>query len=628
MNYTNFSFESDAIKVLNLSNRIRSRSNMECNTDVSCFVAILSLDCSPIFKRMKTSNNTDEQIRNAAYKVLNKFLVKCAYQHTVFTLYLKKLNMYFPLSDDLYTVLKRANEIAINNYNKNSIGINELFAAFTEYMTDEYEDFLNSCNSYPKPNNKLKLDENDSISIPTNLAGCLHILNLDFSTDEEYCKILGRETEALELVRILSKCTKKNAVLVGPPGVGKTAIIEKLTWMIVTGNCPSRFKKSIIVSLDINSIIAGTIYRGSAEARFEELIKFLTKYTNCILFIDEIHNLLGAGACRDGDLDLANALKPILARGTTQVIGATTSEEYDKYFSKDGALKRRFEKILVNEPKSYEVYSMIENQIKKLTEFHSVSISKDLISNVIFYASCFNKETRNPDRTLDLLDKVLASASLNEKNDVSKEDILDVFNSNYKKFDKTPYSTKVSLAYHEAGHYIVHRFSTLLYNTKTIALSIMPADSYLGAHVYEIDDEILSLKSLDYFIQLIGCKLAGRIAEEMYSKTLSSGACSDLENATKLAMDVVTKYGLIESFSTNRSYSVDDKFMDSKVTSSANIEVDYILEKARMYAKYTLKHNYDSLKKVVNALLSRYMLSGNELDELLNDKIIPTHYIV
>ena len=148
---------------------------------------------------------------------------------------------------------------------------------------------------------------------------------------------------------------------------------------------------------------------------------------DCILFIDEIHTILGAGACRDGDLDLANALKPILARGETRVIGATTSEEYEKYFSKDGALKRRFEKIIVKEPHSDEVYDMIKNQISRLEEFHNTVMPKELIDFTILNASCFNYETKNPDRTLDLIDKSMATAELANRHFVSREDILSNF---------------------------------------------------------------------------------------------------------------------------------------------------------------------------------------------------------
>ena len=144
-----------------------------------------------------------------------------------------------------------------------------------------------------------------------------------------------------------------------------------------TGNCPKKFKDCKIISLDVNGIVAGTKYRGMAEERIQQLINFLERNPNVILFVDEIHLLLGAGACVEGEVDLANALKPILARGDTRVIGATTVTEYKKYFSKDGALKRRFEEIYVKEPKTTEVYEMIKNQIKLLESAHGTKISKN-----------------------------------------------------------------------------------------------------------------------------------------------------------------------------------------------------------------------------------------------------------
>lgn len=143
------------------------------------------------------------------------------------------------------------------------------------------------------------------------------MLQNEYSKDSKECHICGREEETKALIRILMKKTKRNAVLVGNAGVGKTALAEKFTWMIVTGNCPKKFQDNIVVKLDVNDIVAGTQYRGSAEERFQQLIQFLEKNPKCILFIDEIHLLLGAGACREGDLDLANALKPLLARGET-----------------------------------------------------------------------------------------------------------------------------------------------------------------------------------------------------------------------------------------------------------------------------------------------------------------------
>lgn len=191
--------------------------------------------------------------------------------------------------------------------------------------------------------NKTEVSVRRSISIPDTMKSFLRDLTSELDNRGKKL-ILGRDKETRQLWNIISKKNKRNAVLVGEPGVGKTAIVYKLVQDISNRECPEKFQNYSIISLDMTGIIAGTSYRGQAEERFKLLNTFLEKNRNVILFIDEIHNMLGAGSCREGELDLANSMKPILARGDAIVIGATTTKEYEKYFSSDGALKRRFEK--------------------------------------------------------------------------------------------------------------------------------------------------------------------------------------------------------------------------------------------------------------------------------------------
>lgn len=609
----NLRLEFNMVKILSLAESISKRYNSPCVTDIACFAALMLLNECPLYGRLISKGITREQISEICTKLLNKYYIFAKKQTAYWNARFPAANYSCNVSKELYEIFIEASSTAKTYYGKNYFGCNELLVAFGEILPDVFDEFLEACDMKPNSDNPFK--EEDNMTIPHDLVGCLTILNNEPFANEPTCSILGREEETTKLLRILAKDTKRNAVLVGEPGVGKTALVEKLTWLITMQKCPDKFKDYTVISLDINSIVAGTMYRGQAEERFESLISFLDQNPKCILFIDEIHTLLGAGACREGDMDLANAMKPILARGKTQVIGSTTKAEYENFFSKDGALKRRFEKILVNEPKIHEIYPMIENKIDRLSKAHNVTITRPLVDKIIFYASCFNYETKNPDRTLDLIDKAMAVAELQGHKNVTLKDIFENFDTNKKMFDETPEHIKIALAYHEAGHYILHRFSDELYDHKILAVSIMPGDGYYGVNVFEINDKVIPSNTKEYYIQLIACKLAGRIAEKLYSNKLSAGASNDLMHATNIAKNMITQYGLDEELSENRVY-IENPMYNDKLIDRINNRIDAIIDEAKKYAEKVLLENMDYLKLLVDALLKEGMLSGSEIDEL------------
>ena len=285
----------------------------------------------------------------------------------------------------------------------------------------------------------------NSEKLPKNLSDFVTVLSSKYKGVSE-CEILGRDKECRDTMRILQKRGKKNVILVGEAGVGKSSIAEKIAYDIANGNCPDSLKDNVVFQLNVNSSIAGTTLRGMAEERFKFLIEYLEKHENVILFIDEIHMAIGAGeTSAKGENDMSNALKPFLASSKAKVIGATTEEEYNKIIATDSAFKRRFKKIVVKEPKSKDVYPMLKNAIKAHEKFHGVTISKEMVEYAILISACFNNTTKNPDRTNDLIDTSMVIAKEKGLKEVTRECILENFDINFEKFKNMSIEEKKQL---------------------------------------------------------------------------------------------------------------------------------------------------------------------------------------
>ena len=223
--------------------------------------------------------------------------------------------------------------------------------------------------------------------------------------------VIGREEEIRRLIQILSRRTKNNPCLIGEPGVGKTAVVEGLALRIVEGKVPFTVKDKRVLTLDLSGMVAGSKYRGEFEERIKRVIREVTEDGNIILFLDELHTIIGAGGA-EGAIDASNILKPSLARGELQMIGATTIAEYRKYIEKDAALERRFQPVNVEEPTEEEAIRILEGVKGKYEEHHQVTITNEAVEAAVRLSSRYINDRNLPDKAIDLIDEAAASARL------------------------------------------------------------------------------------------------------------------------------------------------------------------------------------------------------------------------
>lgn len=275
-------------------------------------------------------------------------------------------------------------------------------------------------------------DEVDSdISTSAN-AGPLELYTLNLNQEAQKGKtdpLIGREKEIERAAQILCRRRKNNPLLVGDPGVGKTSIAEGLAWLIVNGKAPKPLASTEIYSLDIGALVAGTKYRGDFEKRLKQLLNTLKKKPDAVLFIDEIHMIIGAGSSMGSTMDASNLIKPALANGSLRCIGSTTFQEYRQVFEKDHALSRRFQKIDVNEPSISETIDILRGLKSKFEEFHHVEYDDQALVSAVELSAKFINDRFLPDKAIDVIDEAGAQRRLKtdaENRVISVENIEDI----------------------------------------------------------------------------------------------------------------------------------------------------------------------------------------------------------
>jgi ATP-dependent Clp protease ATP-binding subunit ClpA len=240
-----------------------------------------------------------------------------------------------------------------------------------------------------------------------------YCINLnDEAREKRIDPLVGRSNEISRMIQILARRKKNNPLLVGDSGVGKTAIVEGLALKIIQGSVPDALKKATVYSLDMGALIAGTRYRGEFEERLKGVVKALQKIDNAVLFIDEIHTIVGAGATSGGSMDASNLLKPALASGRMRCIGSTTFEEFRQHFEKDRALSRRFQRVEVLEPSIEDTRKILEGLRSKYEDFHGVRYTDDALDAAATLSARYLHDRKLPDKAIDLLDEAGAAAKL------------------------------------------------------------------------------------------------------------------------------------------------------------------------------------------------------------------------
>lgn len=381
----------------------------------------------------------------------------------------------------LYTpLLKRIIENAIldsKDNNSGNVTVEHLFSSMLEEgegvairimlgmnidLEELYNEFSYKLVSKPrgKKNKKLLLEE-------------LGVDLTEKALKGELDPVIGRDNEIKRVLEILSRRTKNNPLLIGEAGVGKTAIVEELSKMISTGDVPMSLKNKRIISLDMATTVAGTKYRGEFEERIRKILKEIEENDDIILFIDEIHTLVGAGGA-EGAIDASNIFKPALARGKLRCIGATTIDEYKKFIESDGALERRFQKVLVEIPDKKVVRDILMKLKGIYEKFHLVKISDEIIDLIIELSEKYIYDRNQPDKAIDLLDEVCAKVSLTESKEFKKYNSL---NKELKEVLKNKNKSIIEGNFDEAASY-KEKENILMDKINKLELTLHKKDKY------------------------------------------------------------------------------------------------------------------------------------------------------
>ena len=423
MNYTNI-----ANAALNIARDEATRAGLGSVGTEHMLLGMLQTTSSAACKVLENAGVTYSAVKNMISEQIapeKKLLVKDR------GLYTPKAQMILEMSEEearhfgekligcehiLITILKDGDNLAVRILNSLNVNTQKLFVDTLVSMGEELKDIKEEIKSF---------DPSDSEGGPK--ASLIEKYSRDLTalaSEGKLDPVIGRSEEINRIIRTVSRRTKNNPCLVGEPGVGKTAIVEGLAERIVKGDVPKTIRGKRVLTLDLSAMVAGSKYRGEFEERVKKVIAEVIEAGDIILFLDELHTLIGAGGS-EGSIDASNILKPSLARGEIQLIGATTHDEYRKYVTKDAALERRFQPIDVNEPDEATAISILKGIKHKYEEHHGVTITDEAVEACVRLSERYISDRFLPDKAIDLMDEAASGVRLFDKDKNSKvvEDI-------------------------------------------------------------------------------------------------------------------------------------------------------------------------------------------------------------
>ena len=401
---------------------ILHRNGADVDLFFHCFLSDLSQSCSSIFKKV---NVDPKDLLKESRSVLSK---KRKNKHS------KKI-----LKTDTRKLLKEVETICKENFKLDYIApevilmvffddkhypkvIKNLFPKGNECSDEVFLGFVTECSLVVKDFDPVTTTSMMDVETPEdwidmfdkNEILCQFAENLNLKAlNNEFDKIVDFDGKIDEVATILCRKKKPNALLVGPAGTGKTSLVEGLACKIVAGDAPELIANKVIYSVSLSSMVAGTEYRGQFEKRLEDFVNEAKKYSNLILFIDEVHTLIGAGGANNNSLEASNILKPELARGTISCIGATTINEYTNTIKKDTALDRRFERVIIREPSRFQMEEILPTIVSYYENFHTITYSDEFLDNIIGYCEKYIPNKFYPDKAIDIIDHCGAQAKVN-----------------------------------------------------------------------------------------------------------------------------------------------------------------------------------------------------------------------